>query len=438
MDGPISTRPAAAWAALCSGFAVPGAPCLGALAALSRQPEDTNPVRNLGTKNFGPVGAAGILALGLVASVWQVWRGPVLIGLFLALALFSLRLWLNGRGLGLGAWFLVVAVLVLPLTSFAQSGNVDYFYSLAVLLLLGGIGLLLGLHSSGNSIGWGVILFLCFVIVVTLWTVVSHPEDAFNETPYHLGALTGPFGHRNGLGGFLAFGMVPLFLSPTHGVWHEVARWMLLGVSSLLLVATESLTPVLALGVAVLLVFWRTRSDIAFRSRESSALRFKVLRIVGGAALAAALVLWMGQVRPTLGSRFHIWELVVGKLVDEFPHPPAAKWIASNEVAQELGYDPVHSHNALLGLFLIYGVLPTIVFVVAIVGALVAEPASSVATTIRELRVSQGIFVYMLVHSSVENAFLAGPAGALMVGTILGLTIASRRMGTSVAWREQS
>jgi hypothetical protein len=383
-------------------------------------------LRSLGTKNFGLVGAAGILALGLIASVWQAWRGPVLIGLFLALALLSLRFRLTG----LGAWFLVVAALDLPLTSFAQSRDIEHFYSLAVFLLLGGIGLLLGVHSSGDSIGWGAVFFLCFVIALTLWTVVAQPDDAFNETTYHLGALTGPFGHRNILGGFLGFGMVPLFLSPARGFWQEVARWTLVGISSLLLVATESLTPVLALGAAVLLVFWRASSDSAFRSRESRALRSTGLRFAGGAVLAAALVLWMSQVRPTLGSRFHIWEVVVRKLVDAFPNPPAAKWIASNEVVQELGYNPVHSHNALLGLFLIYGILPTIVFVVAIVGALAVQPASpvgSVATTFRELRVPQGIFVYMLVHSAVENMFLAGPAGALMVGTILGLTIARRR-----------
>jgi hypothetical protein len=96
----------------------------------------------------------------------------------------------------------------------------------------------------------------------------------------------------------------------------------------------------------------------------------------------------------------------------------------------------VHSHNAVLDLFLIYGVLPTVVFLVAMVGAIV---------TVRNLQsgwwarpywdspIVSGILLYMLVHSMVESIFLAGPVGALMCGVAGGLALGSRSQSLASA-----
>jgi hypothetical protein len=382
------------------------------------------------TRNLGFIGVSGILGLGLIASVWQLWRGPVLIALVLALSLLAVRVRLNG----LSASFLLVAVLVLPLTSLAHQRDADHFYGLAVFLLLGVIGLLLGFHSSGASIAVGVILFHCFLIGFTVWSAVVSPEGAFNSTPYHFGALMGPFGHRNILGAFLGFGMVPLILLPSQRSWLEAARWTLFGISSILLVATQSLTPVLALGIVAFSFLLRPSSERLSRWITGRTVPVKRLVIAGGATSAtgvvALLVLWVNDVRPTLGSRVLIWEVVGRKLLDEFPFPPAAKWIASGEAVQQLGYNPVHSHNALLGLFLIYGILPTIVFVLAVLAVVVIQPASPAGLGVapsQEWAVIRGLLIFMVVHSIVENTFLAGPAGVLMVGTMVGLTVVRRR-----------
>jgi hypothetical protein len=387
-------------------------------------------VNLLAHRNLGLLGVGGVLGLGLIASVWQLWRGPVLIALFVALLLLSVRVRLNAPGV----WFLVVAVLVLPLTSLAHQRDGDHFYGLAVFLLLGVIGLLLGFHSSSESIALGVILFHCFLIGFTVWSAVVSPEEAFNSTPYHFGALMGPFGHRNILGAFLGFGMVPLILFPSQRSWLEGARSVLLGFSSILLFATQSLTPTLALGIVAFFFLLRPRSERFSRWLMGRTVPVKRLVIAGGVTFAgsivALLVLWVNDVRPTLGSRVLIWEVTVRKLLNEFPFPPEAKWIASGEVVEQLGYNPVHAHNALLSLFLIYGILPTVVFLVAVAAAVVTQPTNPAglgADHSRELTVVLGLLIFMLVHSTVESLLLAGPAGALVVGTAVGLVLEKRR-----------
>jgi O-antigen ligase len=147
-----------------------------------------------------------------------------------------------------------------------------------------------------------------------------------------------------------------------------------------------------------------------------------------GVLVAAVLVPWISQLRPTLGARFLIWQLVVGKLSDEFPLPPQSRWIDSEEAANALGFSPTHSHNALLDLFLIYGILPTIVFVTAMVGAIVTVRHLESRNWTRsnlESPVVRGVLIYMLVHSTVESMFLAGPVGALMCGVAGGLALAT-------------
>jgi hypothetical protein len=377
---------------------------------------------------FGFVGPAGILGVGLTASVWHGWSGPVLLALALSLLVLSLPITLSPLRIG----FLVVGALVLPLTSLAYSRDLDHFYGLAVLLLLGAVGLLLGLHSSPNSIAMGLAVLLVIVIGSTAWTVAANPLEAFNQTPYYFGALTGPFGHRNTLGALLGIGIVPLVLLPPQGRSIEVLRWVLMGVASTLLVATQSLAPVLALAVGVLpfLVSFTARKP--GRTRAGGAARLKHWWVIAmgaaGVLVAAVLVPWISQLRPTLGARFLIWQLVVGKLSDEFPLPPQSRWIDSEEAANALGFSPTHSHNALLDLFLIYGILPTIVFVTAMVGAIVTVRHLESRNWTRsnlESPVVRGVLIYMLVHSTVESMFLAGPVGALMCGVAGGLALAT-------------
>ena len=384
-------------------------------------------MNNLWAEKFGLFGPAGILALSLIASVWQLWRVPVLVALFLALALLSLGL----RPKGPAVWFLVVAGLVLPLTSLAHGRDFEHFYGLAVLLLLGCIGLMLGLHSSADSIVFGVLLFQCVLVVFTLWTVGVTPEHAFNQASYNFGALTGPFGHRNILGAFLGLGMVPLL---SHwGTLRKGMRTILLGVSSVLLIATQSLTPVLALCAVALFVAWRTNKEKLSQFLRTKTNTFKILLVANGlvflAVIAVLLPQWIESFRPTLGGRFRIWEVAVRKLLEEFPFPPESKWIASQEVVRELGYNPSHAHNALLNFFLIYGILPTIVFVVAIICAIAVSsvgPASVWGGHMRASIVAQGFLVYMAVHSTIESVFLAGPVGALLVGIFAGTIFAAK------------
>jgi hypothetical protein len=390
-------------------------------------------MKNLWAEKLGLFGAAGILGLGLIASVWQLWRGPVLVALFVALALLSLGL----RPKGPAVWFLVIAGLVLPLNSLAHDRDFEHLYGLAVFLLLGYIGLMLGLQSSPVSIVFGVLLFQCVLIVVTLWTVVVAPEHAFSQTPYYyVGALTGPFEHRNILGTFLGLGVVPLLLAHRETL-SEGTRTTLLGVSFVLLFATQSLTPVLALSAVSLFGAWRLNRDKISGFLNARTNVFKGLLVANGATVAVAIAVllphWIDRVRPSLGGRFRIWELAVQKLLEEFPFAPETKWIASEEVVRELGYNPMHAHNALLSLFLIYGILPTIVFVVAIicaiaiaVGVTPAGPAGVLRGDRRASIVVPGLLVYMVAHSTVEPIFLAGPVGALLVGVLAGTVLAPK------------
>lgn len=377
---------------------------------------------------YGFVGPAGILGVGLTASVWHGWSGPVLLALTLSLLVLSLPIRLSPLCIG----FLVVGALVLPLTSLAYSRDLDHFYGLAVLLLLGAIGVLLGLHSSPNSIAMGLAVLLVIVICSTAWTVATNPLEALNQTPYYFGALTGPFGHRNTLGALLGIGIVPLVLLPPQGRSIEVLRWVLMGVSSALLVATQSLAPVLALAVGVIpfLVSFTARKPGL--TRAVGAARPKPWGVIAmsaaGVLIAAALVPWISQLRPSFGARFLIWELVVSKLSDQFPLPAQSRWIDSEEAANALGFSPTHSHNALLDLFLIYGILPSIVFVTAMVGAIITVRHVESRNWNRsnwESPVVRGVLIYMLLHSTVESMFLAGPVGALMCGVAGGLALAT-------------
>jgi hypothetical protein len=151
--------------------------------------------------------------------------------------------------------------------------------------------------------------------------------------------------------------------------------------------------------------------------------------IAAGALFTAVLLPRIVEWRPTLGSRVSIWQLVVGKLYGAFPSPPESGWIHSEEAAKALGFSPAHSHNAVLDLFLIYGILPTTVFIVAIAGAIVIVRTAGPRNWSRPYwgsPVVRGVLIYMLVHSTVESVFLAGPVGALMCGVACGLVIGSR------------
>ena len=388
-----------------------------------------SPVTNAYQGKYGVVGPAGVLGVGLTASVWHGWSGPVLLALALALLVLALPIRLPPVSLG----FLVVGALVLPLTSLGHGRNLDHFYALGVFLLLGFIGILLGLHSSPNSIAMGISLNLSLTIALTLWTVLVDPLDAFNQTPYHFGALIGPFDHRNVLGALLGFGIVPLVLLPQQRRLIELFRWALLGISSALLVATQSLTPVLALAIAVLPSLLSAMHRKRRLGRPSSppgqGAIWVIFGVTAGALCAAVLVPRILEWRPTLDSRISIWRHVVGKLSEEFPYPPESRWIDSAASASALGFAPFHSHNAVLDLFLIYGVLPTAVFLVATVGAIVTArnvKSGGWARPYWDSPIVSGILLYMLVHSMVESIFLAGPVGALMCGVAGGLALGSR------------
>jgi hypothetical protein len=386
-------------------------------------------VTNANQEKYGFFGPAGVLGVGLTASVWHGWSGPVLLALALALLVLALPIRLPPVSLG----FLVVGALVLPLTSLGHGRDLDHFYGLAVFLLLGFTGLLLGLHSSPNSVAMGIALNLSLIIALTIWTVLVNPLDAFNQTPYYFGALTGPFDHRNALGALLGFGIVPLVLLPQQRCSIELFRWALLGVSSALLVATQSLTPVLALAIAVtpsLLSAMPHKRRWGRPSSTSNPRSVWVIFLVATGGLCAAVLLpLILEWRPTLSSRVSIWKLVIGKLSEEFPYPPESGWIDSAATASALGFAPAHSHNAVLDLFLIYGVLPTAVFWVAVVGAIVTVrnvQSGSWARPYWDSPIVSGILLYMLVHSTVESIFLAGPVGALMCGVAGGLALGSR------------
>jgi hypothetical protein len=386
-------------------------------------------VTNAYQGKYGVVGPAGVLGVGLTASVWHGWSGPVLLALALAFLVLALPIRLPPVSLG----FLVVGALVLPLTSLGHGRDLDHFYGLAVFLLLGFTGLLLGLHSSPNAVAMGIALNLSLIIALTIWTVLVDPLDAFNQTPYYFGALTGPFDHRNMLGALLGFGIVPLVLLPQQRCSIELFRWALLGVSSALLVATQSLTPVLALAIAVtpsLLSAMPHKRRWGRPSSPSNPRSVWVIFVVATGGLCAAVLLpLILEWRPTLGSRVSIWQLVVGKLYDAFPSPPESGWIDSEEATKALGFPPVHAHNAVLDLFLIYGVLPTTVFIVAVAGAIVtvrSVPSGNWTRPNWESPVVSGVLTYMLVHSMVESIFLAGPVGALMCGVAGGLALGSR------------
>jgi hypothetical protein len=132
-------------------------------------------VRTANQGKYGFVGPAGVLGVGLTASVWHGWSGPVLLALALTLLVLTLPIKLPPVSLG----FLVVGALVLPLTSLGHGRDLDHFYGLAVFLLLGFTGLVLGLHSSPNAVAMGIAVNLSLIIALTIWTVLVDPLDAF-------------------------------------------------------------------------------------------------------------------------------------------------------------------------------------------------------------------------------------------------------------------
>lgn len=374
------------------------------------------------------VGPAGILGISLFASVWQLWTVPILALVVLGLFLLSGHFRVTRFQGFLGA----VCVSAYPIASLFQGQDLDHRYGMAVFLLLGIMGVLLGLHSSEESVSIGVTLFLGVVLLLTVWAFSADPIQATNQTPYHFGALTGPFGHRNTLGAYLGLAIVPLLLYPQRSLVVEIGRYALLVLACIALVASQSLTPVVALASLVFLGALISRHYLGWDEKRRYPLPAGLILFMSAVVVLVVLAvsLVLSEWRPTLGSRFAIWDLVTRKLIIDFPSPVPPGWLESREVFQELGFSPAHAHNSFLSLLMIYGILPTVVFLFALGGLFVSIARKgtphSLALTHNGL-VVPGLLLYMFVHSLVESTFLSGPIGALLCGTAIGVTLARSR-----------
>lgn len=369
--------------------------------------------------------APGIfLGVALVASVWQLWTFPMLFAVSLLLLLAQT----GSRPTVVSLAFLSMAGAVFPLSSLAQGRDVDHLYGLVLYLLLGWVGLLLGFRSGSKPIVLGITVFVLVLILFTLLAVLVDPVGSFNQTDYHQGALTGPFGHRNTMGAFLAFGLVPLLLVRTRTRIADIARWGLVGVVATLIVATESLSPVVALVISVLFAHALSgflgveMKRLASRPRAS----WLFAALIGTATAAVFLVVVAPLWRPSLGSRFDIWSLALERLIASYPSPPGVEWLSSPEILDTLGFYPWHSHNALIQLFLIYGILPTLLFLVAGLGAVLGSASLDVplgGVDDEGVLVATALLGYITVHGVVETTFISGPVGILVLGLVLGVLI---------------
>jgi exopolysaccharide production protein ExoQ len=263
-------------------------------------------------------------------------------------------------------WFLVALVL-LTLASCLWAGMPALVFrrSVAVLgaTLVGfALAIRLSLEDQLRLVSW----VFRIIAVMSLACVILLPSYGISGSPEGAGQWQGVFGHKNGLGGFMALSILVEWHRPADSRSLRALRLLALLLSVILLIFSGSLTPLIALGGTLLF----TLSYKFFVQKLRVPLYVLALAVIF--TVASGVTLFFSQserITSALGrssdltGRAEIWSLVVPYIFERpiYGYGFSGFWNgASPESAQidrAMGTMIMYSHNGYLEILLNLGIL---------------------------------------------------------------------------------
>jgi O-antigen ligase len=259
------------------------------------------------------------------------------------------------------------------------------------------------------------------MLVLTAATMVIAPTWGAAPTSDGAPGWHGPFPHKNGLGFFCAFAAVTLWTTLPRG-WP---RRLWLGLVVVLLVGSQSASPLAALVVAASAMAWHTaRSSRPVRGRlAADATAAGVLATIGLVAL-----LWPGLLFGALGrdssltGRRAIWTAVehwmgmrplAGYGFGGVWEDPTAVTLA---IWRESRFDAFYAHNGYLDIALQVGFVGLVLLVIVLVGLVVAvvRPARPAGSW------PLGVLLLLLLTAISESAPFTG-SGMLLLALLVAV-----------------
>jgi exopolysaccharide production protein ExoQ len=360
------------------------------------------------------------------------WISPLQFGAQLAcIALTVLVLRFRVKRIGLNDW-LLVGVPVLCLASATWSVHpVETIKHTLQYLALSGFGLALyWRHGFAGS----VTLFARVLVVLagaSLCAALLVPHLAVSYEN-HEGAWKGVFAHKNTLGATSALGVVlQLSVARIEGRWR-VERFVSLSILAVTLIASTSITPAIAAIVAVGSAACWSRLHVPGKKGGEIKLLSLFACAVGTAWIASqslsidAVAQWLGKDADATG-RVPMWAALWSD-VRQSPYLGygfGAYWPGHEanyfSVWRAVGFSATQAHNGYLELALAFGVVATIVLVLAI-GTRLARYVSCASSL--DMWNGAAISVFVVVVNLFETAIFSTAGGVWLAFLLLWIRTA--------------
>lgn len=223
------------------------------------------------------------------------------------------------------------------------------------------------------TFGIAAFLSLLFGLFLPSYGVVGRGFVANIEDSIHTGAWRGIYVHKNNLGNIMSLSAITFFLNASANSRFRKIMWAGFVMTMVVIFASKSSTALLV----TLIVMFLTPFYKALRWHHSKALPFLILAILIGGSLVilsvgSAEMILAGFGRDiTLTGRTDIWSLVLNKIQERpwlgygyetfwlggWEGETADVWI---ELKEE--FEPTHSHNGFLDLYLGLGFVGLVFF----------------------------------------------------------------------------
>jgi exopolysaccharide production protein ExoQ len=254
------------------------------------------------------------------------------------------------------------------------------------------------------------------IAALSLACIVLLPRYGISDSLDGAGQWQGVFGHKNGLGSFMALSILVEWYRPAGNRFSRVLKLLALFLSSILLFFSGSLTPLVALGAALLLTQGYKFSTQNLHVPLYAFALALILTIVFGATLlfsdSERITSALGRSSDLTG-RAEIWSLVVPHILERpvYGYGFSGFWNgASPESAQidrVMGTMIMYSHNGYLEILLNLGVLGFILALICFATGLQRAVFRSKLGHSRLDLWPFALLTYVLFHNMGECTILA-------------------------------
>lgn len=270
------------------------------------------------------------------------------------------------------------------------------------------------LHLLTWVFGIGATLSLVFVIALPSYGVMGMGSISTPETIAHTGAWQGVYGHKNILARIMLLSTIAFFLHTPDNRKHN---WLVRGgcaLSILLIVGSTSKTAlIIFLTVLALLPLYR-----ALRWNYTLAVPFFIAAILIGGGVSMFLVSAAEDILAvfgrdfTLSGRTDLWMAVLEKIGERpwLGYGYGGFWLGLNgesvDVWNAVRWQPPHSHNGFLDLWLDLGLLGLAIFAFSFIAVCVRAVA-----WLRQNHTSDGLWplaylTFLLLANLTESSLL--------------------------------